>query len=107
MFYYVTDNFLRAREKLYEAQYTSNVDTHDSANEDENDVGTNAAPSISATSEVSKEKTSWWKKEAKKVRKSGERVTGLFNTDIPTYLIKYTKIFFGVILMSNLIRSIA
>ena len=66
MFYYVTDNFLRAREKLYKTQYTSNVDTHDSANEDENDVGTNAAPSISATSEVSKKKTSWWKKEAKK-----------------------------------------
>ena len=66
MFYYVTDNFLRAREKLHKAQYTSNVDTHDSANEDENDVGTNAAPSISATSEVSKKKTSWWKKEAKK-----------------------------------------
>ena len=41
-------------------------DTHDSANEDENDVGSNAAPSISATSEVSKKKTSWWKKEAKK-----------------------------------------
>ena len=66
MFYYVTDNFLSAREKLYKAQYTSNVDTHDNANEDENDVGTNAAPSISATSEVNKKKTSWWKKEAKK-----------------------------------------
>ena len=56
MFCCVTDNFLRAREKLKEAQYTSNVDTHDSTNEDENDVGTNAAPSVSATSEVSKKK---------------------------------------------------
>ena len=46
-------------------------------------------------------------KRSKKIRKSGERVTGLFNTDIPTYFIKYTKIFFGVMLMSNLILSIA
>ena len=66
MFYYVTDNFLRAREKLNEAQYTLNVDTHDSTNEEENDVGTNAAPSISATSEFSKKKTNWWKNEANK-----------------------------------------
>ena len=69
MFYYVTDNFLRAREKLYKAQYTSNVDTHDSANEDENDVGTNAAPSISATSEVSKKRPVGGKKKQKNKKK--------------------------------------